>query len=261
MSDQAESVIVAERDRVLHIQLNRPTAGNALDWATLEGLHRAFTRLNEDERLWAGVLTATGEAIFCAGADLKALPQQVAEKLKQGIAPPDTIMHGLRVQKPLLCSLNGDAFGGGVELALACDLRIAADHVRLSLPEARVGLIPAGGATYRLPQLIGRGHALRMMLTGEPVCATEALAWGLVDQVVPKDELDGAISEWTEMILRSAPLAVQVIKELVDAAPSMPATAALQAEAAAIARIQRTADAAEGSRAFRERRAPTWCAQ
>lgn len=257
MHDETEPVIVTERDRALHIQLNRPTVGNALDWATLEGLRRAFTRLNEDERLWAGVLTAAGDNMFCAGADLKRLPQQVAEKLKQGIAPPDTIMHGLRVRKPVLCGLNGDALGGGLELALACDMRIAADHVRLALPEARVGLIPAGGATYRLPQLIGRGHALRMMLTGEPISATEAFEWGLVDRVVPKGDFDETIGEWIDTILRSAPLAVQAIKELVDASSSAPAT--LEAEAAAIARIQRTADAAEGPLAFRERRAPVWC--
>lgn len=259
MHEETEPVIVAERDRALYIQLNRPTVGNALDWATLEGLHRAFTRLNEDERLWAGVLTAAGDTMFCAGADLKRLPQQVAEKLKQGITPPDTIMHGLRVRKPLLCALNGDALGGGLELALACDMRIAADHVRLALPEARVGLIPAGGATYRLPQLIGRGHALRMMLTGEPVSAAEAFDWGLADRVVPKGDVEEAIDEWIDTILRSAPLAVQAIKELVDALPSAPATAAMAAEGAAIARIQRTADAAEGSLAFRERRAPAWC--
>jgi enoyl-CoA hydratase/carnithine racemase len=259
MHDHTEPVIVTERDRALHIQLNRPTVGNALDWATLEGLHRAFTRLNEDERVWAGVITAAGDHMFCAGADLKKLPQQVAEKRKQGIPPPDTIMHGLRVRKPLMCALNGDALGGGLELALACDMRIAADHVRLALPEARVGLIPAGGATYRLPRLIGRGHALRMMLTGEPVTATEAFEWGLVDRIVPKGDVDEAIGAWIDTILRSAPLAVQAIKELVDASSSAPASAALEAEAEAIARIQRTADAAEGPLAFQERRAPVWC--
>jgi enoyl-CoA hydratase/carnithine racemase len=259
MNEETEPVVVTERGRTLYIQLNRPGVGNALDWATLEGLQRAFTRLNGDEDLWAGVLTAAGDTVFCTGADLKTLPRQVAEKQKQGIAPPDTIMHGFRVRKPLLCALNGDAFGGGLELALACDMRIAADHVRLALPEARVGVIPAGGATYRLPQLIGRGHALRMMLTGEQISATEAFAWGLVDRVVPKGEFDEAISGWVDTILRSAPLAVQAIKELVDTASSIPATTALKAEAAAIAHIQRTADAAEGSRAFRERRAPKWC--
>ena len=253
-----DPVIVTQRDRALCIELNRPAVGNALDWATLEGLHRAFTRLNEDEGLWAGVLTAAGDGMFCVGADLKKLPQQVAEKMKDGIAPPDTIMHGLRVRKPLLCAITGDALGGGVELALACDMRIAADHVRLSLPEARVGLIPAGGATYRLPQLIGRGRALRMMLTGEPVGAIEALEWGLVDRVVPKDDLDAAVGEWIDTILRSAPLAVQAIKELVEASSAATGTEALAAEAAAIARIQRTADAAEGPLAFRERRAPVW---
>ncbi len=259
MHEETQSVVVTERDRALYIQLNRPTAGNALDWAALEGLHRAFTRLNEDEGLWAGVLTAAGDTMFCAGADLKTLPRQVAEKQKQGIPPPDTIMHGLRVRKPLLCALNGDAYGGGLELALACDMRIAADHVRLALPEARVGVIPAGGATYRLPQLIGKGYALRMMLTGEPVTATDAFGWGLVDRVVARGELDGAICAWIDTIRRSAPLAVQAIKELVDASSSTSTQAALEAEAAAIARVLRTADAAEGSLAFRERRAPVWC--
>lgn len=261
MAAPSEPVIVTERDRTLYIQLNRPAAGNALDWATLEGLHRAFTRLNEDHRLWAGVLTAAGDTTFCTGADLKTLPQEVVEKQRQGIPLPETIMHGLRMRKPLLCALNGDAYGGGLELALACDMRLASDHVRLALPEARVGMIPAGGATYRLPQLIGKGNALRMMLTGEPISATEASAWGLVDRVVPKGELAGAVDEWIDMILRSAPLAVQAIKELVDASSATDANAALRAEAVAIARIQRTADAAEGPRAFRERRVPTWCGQ
>lgn len=255
----SDPVIVSERDHTLHIRLNRPAAGNALDWATLEGLHRAFTLLNDEERLWAGVLTAVGDTTFCAGADLKTLPQEVAEKQRQGIPLPETIMHGLRVRKPLLCALNGDAYGGGLELALACDMRLASDHVRLALPEARVGMIPAGGATYRLPQLVGKGNALRMMLTGEPVTVTEASGWGLVDRVVPKCELAAAIDEWIDMILRGAPLAVQAIKELVDAPSETDAKEALRAEAAAIARIQRTADAAEGPRAFRERRAPTWC--
>lgn len=258
MAADAEPVIVTERDHALHIQLNRPTARNALDWATFEGLHQAFTRLNEEDRLWAGVLTGAGDTTFCAGADLKILPQQVAEKRQQGIALPDTIMHGLRVRKPLLCALNGDAYGGGLELALACDMRIAADHVRLALPEARVGLIPAGGATYRLPWLIGQGNALQMMLTGEPVTAGDALASGLVDRVVAKGELVGAVGEWIEAILRSAPLAVQAIKKLVDASSATRARDAVAAEAAAIARIQGTADAAEGTRAFRERRVPTW---
>lgn len=259
MSAATEAVLVSEHDHTLHIQLNRPAVGNALDWDTFEGLHRAFVRLNTDEQLWAGVLTAAGDAIFCAGADLKTLPREVAAKQKQGVALPDTIMHGLRVRKPLLCALNGDAYGGGLELALACDMRIAADHVRLALPEARVGMIPAGGATYRLPQLVGKGNALRMMLTGEPVSASDALAWGLVDRVVAKDELAAAIDEWTTVMLRSAPLAVQTIKELVEASAAAIAGDALRAEAAAIARIQRTADAAEGSRAFSERRTPTWC--
>lgn len=254
----SEPVIVTERDHVLHICLNRPSAGNALDWNTFEGLHRAFTRLNDDQTLWAGVLTAAGETTFCAGADLKTLPQEVAAKHQLGIALPDTIMHGMRVTKPLLGALNGDAYGGGLELALACDMRLASDHVRLALPEARVGMIPAGGATYRLPQLIGKGNALRMMLTGEPVTATQALAWGLVDRVVAAADLAAAVDEWIEAILRSAPLAVQAIKELVDSSAVIPGRDARQAEAAAIARIQRSADANEGTRAFRERRQPSW---
>ena len=166
-------------------------------------------------------------------------------------------MHGLRVRKPLLCALNGSALGGGLELALACDMRIAADHLGLLAAEAR-SADPRGGATFRLPRLIGRGHAFRMMLTGEPVSATEAFEWGLVDRVVPKGDFDEAVGGWIDTMLRSAPLAVQAIKELVDASASASATDAMAAEALAIAQIQRTADAAEGPLAFRERRAPVW---
>lgn len=258
MADSHGPVVVDERDHVLYVRLNRPQAGNALDWSTFEGLHAAFNRLNDDPDVWVGVLTGTGDEIFCAGADLKSLPREVAEKRKQGIPLPDTIMHNLRVRKPLLCVLNGDAHGGGAELAIACDMRIAADHVRIALPEARVGMIPAGGATYRLPQLIGRGRALRMMMTGEPVSATDAYNWGLVDRVVPRTGLAEATTECVTAILGSAPLAVQTIKELVDTSATANSEL-IDAEAKAIARIQRTADAAEGTRAFLERRPPAWC--
>lgn len=258
MTNQHGSVVVNESDHILHIRLNRPEAGNALDWCTFEGLHAAFTRLNEDDGVWAAVLTGAGHKTFCAGADLKSLPRQVAEKRQQGISLPDTIMHGLRVSKPVLCVLNGAAYGGGVELAIACDMRIAAEHAQLTLPEARVGMIPAGGATYRLPQLIGRGRALRMMFSGEAVSATQAYDWGLVDRVVPQTALADATTEWVTSILGSAPLALQAIKELVNASSGTNGDL-LEAEATAIARIQRTADAAEGTRAFLERRAPAWC--
>jgi enoyl-CoA hydratase/carnithine racemase len=246
---------------LLTIELDRPAARHALDWATLELLHVAFTRLNEDDELWAGVLTATGTTSFCAGADLKTLPEETARKRREGIAPPSTILHDLTVDKPLICALNGDAHGGGVELALACDLRIAADHVTLALPEARVGLVPAGGATYRLPALVGRSRALQMMFTGTPVDADTALRWGLVDRVVPAQDLRAATGELAADILRCAPLATRAIKRLVGGTVAADQRRQLAAESQALAAIQATADAAEGVAAFRQRREPAWGAR
>lgn len=257
MSSESPVQVTVE-DHLLTIRINRPEVRNAFDWQTLELLEGAFARLEADDDLWFGVLTATGAEAFCAGADLKTLPAESAARRREGINPPDTIMHGQRVSKPLICAVNGVAYGGGVELAIACDMRIAAAHASFALPEAQVGMIPAGGATYRLPGLIGEGRALQMMLTGKAVDSTTALEWGLVDQVVASEDLPRATAELVDQLRRSAPMSARTIKRLVAAGRHLTRGEAIRAEAEALMAVQTSADAAEGLAAFREKRPPQW---
>jgi enoyl-CoA hydratase/carnithine racemase len=252
------TVDVSAEGRVLRIRLNRPQARNCLDWETLEELHAAVVRLRDDNDLWVGVVTGTGDEAFCTGADLKKLPMQIAEKQAAGISVPETLMTGLDPGKPLVCAINGDALGGGLEIALACDLRICADHAKLGLPEARWSLIPAGGGTQRLPRLIGATRALELMLTATPVSAEQALSWGLVNQVVPSADLANASAAMVERLLAVGPLASRAIRRLVREGADLPLVESLAQEAAAATVLMQSADAAEGVTAFAQRRPPAW---
>ncbi|HWB65638.1 MAG TPA: enoyl-CoA hydratase-related protein [Mycobacteriales bacterium] len=244
--------------RVLRIRLDRPDARNAFDWETLEELCAAFTRLRDDDDVWVGVLTGSGDQAFCTGADLKKLPLQAAEKQAAGIEPPATIMADLDPGKPLVCAVNGDALGGGLELALACDLRIAADHALLGLPEARWSLIPAGGGTQRLPRIIGPARALELMLTATPIPAAQALSWGLVHRVVPADRLAAETAEVVDALLAVGPVAARAIRRLVYDGAELPLAEGLAREREAATTVMRSADAAEGVLSFAQRRAPVW---
>src|SRR5207245_2480497 len=153
---------------------------------------------------------------FCVGADLKRLPTEVASHAAIGRGLPPTPLSGLELTKPVICAVNGDALGGGFELALGFDLRIAAEGARFGFPEARWSLVPAGGGTYRLPRLIGAARTLELMLTGEPISAWQALGWGLVQRVVPAEDLEAATERLVEAILQVGPLAARAIKALVN---------------------------------------------
>lgn len=252
------TITVETSGRVLRMTLDRPADCNALDWHMLEGLSDALDRLEQDDDLWVGVLTGTGEQSFCSGADLKRLLPQVAEKRAEGIGLPTTMLTGRYVDKPLVCAINGDALGGGLELVLGCDIRIAAAHATFGLPEGRWGFVPAGGGTQRLPHLIGAGRALEMMLTAQPIDATIAHSWGLLHRVVPGDALIEETEQVIENICAVAPLAARAIKRLVVGGTHSMLDSGLHAEQVAVAELQSSYDAAEGLRAFAERRNPAW---
>jgi enoyl-CoA hydratase/carnithine racemase len=254
-------VVIARDGHVLRITLNRPEARNALDWESLQSLSSALHQLDHDDELWIGLLTGTGEKSFCAGADLKKLPQQVAEHAAAGAAPPLTPLTGLWVDKPLVCAVNGDALGGGLELALGCDVRLAAEHAVLGLPEARWSLVPAGTGTWRLPREIGRSRATALMMTGRSITATTAAAWGLIDTVAPAAELEKATEALLGSMLDNGPLALRAIKRLVHDAEGRSLGEGVAAEQQAIATLQASADAQEGLLAFLERRTPVWQAR
>jgi enoyl-CoA hydratase/carnithine racemase len=160
----------------------------------------AWRRAEADDDIHVVVVTGAGQQAFCAGADLKSMPRELRELEARGEKLPPTIFKDINLSKPVIAAINGHAAGGGLELALCCDVRIAADHARLGLPESRHGLIPGGGGTQRLPRLIPAARALEMMWLGEMITAEEALRLGLVNQVVPYTELRAATERYIAVL-------------------------------------------------------------
>lgn len=245
------------RGPALILTLNRPDSLNALSRELLEELRKAWIAFDRDKTLRIAILTGAGQRAFCAGADLK----EMAEERKRGgrRAPrPKGIHKGLDVKKPVICAINGVAVGGGLELAMACDLRIAAEHAKLGLTEVKRALIPAGGGTQRLPRLIPVGKAMEMLLTGETITAAEALSLGLLNRVVPGDGLVETAFELADRIAANGPLAVQAVKRAVREGLDLPFKKALNLETQLIDRIRESRDAADGIAAFAEKRKPDY---
>jgi enoyl-CoA hydratase len=237
------------------ITLDRAEKRNALTLEMLDGLERLLDVIEADDDIRVVVLTGAGDKAFSAGADINAWA---------AVAPIDAWRHWVRrghrvmdrldgLRQPTIASLNGIAFGGGLELALACDLRIAADTVRVAAPEVGIGTIPGWGMTSRLAAIAGPARAKQMILTGQPVDAARAEAWGILSEVVPAGELANATRDVAARIAAQAPVAVQVAKQLIDGLrPRVPAS--LEALGGGLTAF--TEDSAEGQASFRERRPP-----
>lgn len=245
------------------ITLDRPEVLHALNAQMFDELERVFTALAADPTVRVLVLTGTGDRAFAAGADIRALAETDA---LSGLAVSQRgqqvfsliASHLEHSGKPVIAAVNGVALGGGCELALACTLRIASDKARLGLPELKLGLIPGYGGSQRLPRLIGRGPALRMMLTAQIVDAPEALRLGLVDEVVPAADLLPRALALAETIAAMAPLAVAGLLEAVHRGQGQSLEEGLHAEAEIFGRLCGTADKHEGLTAFLAKRPPVW---
>ena len=245
--------------RVVRITIDRPEALNALDPAHNDALAAAFARFRDDPAAWVAIVTGGGERAFSAGADLKALIPARAESVRAGEGIGTTfagITRGFTCWKPLIAAINGYAVGGGLELALCCDLRVAAEHARFGLPEVKWGIIPGAGGTQRLPRAIGLGRAMELLLTGELIDAAEALRIGLVNRVVPLPELLPAARALAEVIVQRGPLAVRAAKQAALEGLDGPLDAGLALETRLSEELLRTADSREGLRAFAEKRPP-----
>ena len=253
-------VLYEVADRVATITLNRPEALNALDPDSLVELNEAFQRANTDAGVRVVILTGTGGKAFCTGSDLKKTmpPQESFAELTFGRPKWLYPFAGMEIDKPMICAVNGYALAGGMELALACDIRIASTNAQFGQSEVRVGSIPAAGGTQRLPRMIGRSDAMLMMLTGNSISAEEALRIGLVSRIVPPDDLIAVAREIALRIAENAPLAVRAVKRLVRDGMDMPLLAAIQAEQFALGLLRDTEDRLEGRRAFQERRKPNY---
>jgi crotonobetainyl-CoA hydratase len=258
--DMPEFCRVEREGRVLIVTIDRPEVMNALHPPANFELERALDDFVADPELWVAILTGAGDRAFCAGNDLK-FQASVGGKLEI----PRTGFAGVTARfdnpKPLIAAVNGVAMGGGFEIALACDLIVAAEGASFALPEPRVGLAALAGGIHRLPRQIGLKHAMGMLLTGRRVSAREAAELGFVNEVVPAEELMAAAKRWAASILECAPLSVRASKEAALAGQGRPLEEAMSARYEGLARMLKSEDFLEGPRAFAEKRPPHWKAR
>ncbi|MCW2665629.1 MAG: enoyl-CoA hydratase [Frankiales bacterium] len=246
-------------DRVAHVTLDRPERMNALSSGLVSDIVKAFDGFNHDDDVWAVLLTGSGDRAFCAGIDLKEIHQN------DGVdRPPNMPMGGsernvfetvLECSKPVVAALNGVAAGGGCEIALACDIRLAADHVRIGLPEAKRGM-GANFGCQLLPRIVPRGIAYEWLYTGELISAQEAHRWGLVNRVMPAAELLPQALALCQQLVANAPLTVRRYKAMIGRGGELPLSAALRLNAGP--NPYHSQDRVEGVAAFLEKRNPVW---
>ena len=254
-----QTIIVDRQDHVATITLNRPDVLNAQNNPMREELMGVFSTLRSDEDVRAIVVTGAGERAFSAGADIREfLEPLVPTLLREQRKRLDYRGEMDRCPQPIIAAIRGFALGGGLELALACDIRIAAEDAQLGLTEITLGIIPGDGGTQRLPRLIGRGKALEMILTGARVPAAEALRLGLVERVVPVAELLPAAQALARAIAEKAPIALRYAKEAVVSGLELPLADGLRLENDLSTLLRTTEDCVEGARAFVEKRKPRW---
>ena len=245
-------------DHVATLRLNRPDSMNAIDPDTRAELHMLWRRVADDADIRVAILTGAGDRAFCTGVDLKN-PMPVNQSFAAAMFGPAagySLVAGLDTDKPLVCAINGIAYGGGLELALACDIRITADHAKFAFPEVRIGSIPGAGGTQRLPRTLAQSDAMLMLLTGDSVNAAEALRMGLVSKVVPLAALMDEAHIVARRIAGNAPLSVRAIKRLVQSGRDMPLPSAIEAERLAWGVLRDSDDRTEGRKAFQEKRPP-----
>ena len=241
--------------------IDRPQALNSVNMEVVRELNEAMVDFRDDPDLWVGIVTGAGEKAFSAGADIKDTLPFLKEHRDAPWAFPDIPMRGLELWKPLIAAINGIALGGGLELALACDIRIASETARFGTPEVTLGLIPGWGGTQRLPRIIPWCKAAEILLMGKPIDAQEAYRIGLVNKVVPPDQVMPTAKEWAEVLCQAGPLGVRAAKEAMIRGYSTTLEDGLRLESSLFNHLLGTEDFAEGSAAFVEKRKPDYKAK
>jgi enoyl-CoA hydratase len=253
-----QSILVTCEEDIATVTFNRPEILNALSEATMRELSVAIDQLDQEPHVRCIILTGAGEKAFVAGADIGEL--RAIDSAADGAAFAQrgqaTLFKIENLAKPVIAAINGYALGGGCELAMACDIRIAADTAKLGQPEVSLGIIPGCGGTQRLPRLVGKGRAKWLILTGEMISASEALRIGLVDMVVPAAELMAETKELAETIAGKAPLAVAWAKRCINVGSETDLATACAYEASQFGLVCGTEDRLEGTSAFLEKRPP-----
>ena len=251
------NVLYEKKGPIAYVTLNRPKVLNALSQGAWEDLRTAFEQARDDAAVLGVILTGAGDKAFIAGEDISELAHATsvdAEKSsRSGQAVLDLIEN---LGKPVIAAVNGFALGGGCETAMACTIRIAAEHARFGQPEVKLGIPPGAGGTQRLPRLVGKGRALQIILSGEMISAQEAYRIGLVNEVVPAGELIARCEAVLKQILANAPIAVRFALEAVNKGMETSLSAGLLLEASVFAICAGTEDKREGTAAFLGKRAP-----
>jgi len=262
MSD-ADAIVLEHRDEVSFVVFDRPDRMNAIDPRTSHELQNAWSRFRDDPEAWVAILTGAGDRAFSAGNDLVATAR--AGRGEGGEPPEQRAMfrasfggntRGLELWKPTIAAINGYCLAGGLEMALACDIRIAAEHAQFGLPETTWAIIPGAGGTQRLPRAVPVGVALDMILTAERIDAQAALRWGLISRLVPAADLMQTALQVAETICTRGPLAVRAAKESIMRGLNVSTEQGLAMESMFARQVGSSQDAKEGPRAFAEKRTP-----
>ncbi len=250
-----ENLLLSVEDGIGVLQFNRPEVRNALNKATVDEVYQALDEFRANDAVGVVILTGAGDKAFVGGADIKDL---LARRMMEGLQAINARLFTTieQFEKPTIAAVNGFALGGGCEIAMACDLRVASEGAKFGLPETGLGIIPGAGGTQRLPRLVGLGKAKELVLTGDIIPAAEALRIGLVNQVVPPDQVMKAAKEMARKILTRGPLAVRLAKQALNLSARAPLDVGLQFEVMAQSVLFESADKKEGMSAFLEKRKP-----
>jgi crotonobetainyl-CoA hydratase len=253
-----EFITYEKHGRVATITINRPEVRNALHPPANRELSAAFDEFAADPDAWVAIVTGAGDKAFSAGNDLKYSAQHGMGDMQLGNGGFGGITARFDLFKPVIAAVNGLALGGGFEIALACDVIVAADTATFGLPEPRVGLAALAGGMQRLPELIPPKIAMGMMLTGKPISAADAQRWGIVNEVVPATELGGAARRWADAILECSPSSVRATKQVALQSQGLPLDQAMKKSYPLVGALFGSEDMMEGVMAFAQKRKPEW---
>jgi enoyl-CoA hydratase/carnithine racemase len=257
--DQPELVLAEREGDLVWLTIQRPEVMNCLSFPTLKRLRTVCEELREDLAVRAILITGAGEKAFCAGADLKERKTMPKERVPEFVAHIRRTMDDVEaLPQPTIAVVNGFAFGGGTELLLACDLRVAAAHAQFGLTETTLAIIPGAGGTQRLPRLVGRSRAKDLILTGRRIDAVEAERIGLVNRIAPAGQLRETAIELARTIADNGPVAVRAAKSAIDRGTELPLREGLAVEASCYERVLPTKDRLEALEAFAEKRKPRY---
>src|SRR6476659_6743930 len=252
-----ENVLYEKKNNIAYVTLNRPKVLNALNKATWHDLRAAFEDARDDETVRGVIVTGAGDKAFIAGADISEIATATAVQAEASSSYGQDVLNLIEnLGKPVIAAINGFALGGGCETAMACTIRLASEHAKFGQPEVKLGVLPGGGGTQRLPRLVGKGRALQLILSGEMISAQEAYRIGLVNEIVQAPNLISRAEAILRKIAANAPIAVKLALEAGNKGSEMGQSEGLLLEASYFGLCAATEDKKEGTAAFLEKRAP-----